>query len=163
MSHSRSLNRVILVGRVGQDPEITHIPSLNKDVAKFSIATNEVYMDKNQQWQETTEWHRIVAWEWNAKKAERDLRKGTQVLIEGRLKTRKWQDRDGQQRSTTEIQADSLIPLEKAGDRGSSPYGAGQDQESQSPNDRYFQQSGPQAPPEVQIDDMPYDESSDPF
>lgn len=161
MSHVRSLNRVILVGRVGRDPEITHIPSLGKDVAKFSVATSEGYMDKNQQWQDLTEWHNIVAWDWQAKKVERSLSKGTMVLIEGKLKTRKWQDKEtGQERRTTEIYVDNLVPLEKS--NKTATYSSGY--EAQQPGDQYSQQTGPQAPPEVQIDsDIPYDESSDPF
>ncbi|MCI0471168.1 MAG: single-stranded DNA-binding protein [Candidatus Aminicenantes bacterium] len=162
MSHIRSLNRVILVGRVGKDPEITHIPSLGKDVAKFGLATSEGYMDKNQQWQETTEWHNIVAWDWLAKKAEKSVSKGIMVLIEGKLKTRKWQDKEtGQERRTTEIYADTLVPLEKSNKSGA--Y-AGADYETQQPGDYRPQQRTSQAPPEMQIDEeIPYDESSEPF
>ena len=163
MSHVRSLNRVILVGRVGREPEITHIPSLGKDVAKFSVATSEGYMDKNQQWQDITEWHNVVAWEWNAKKVERSLSKGTMVLIEGKLKTRKWQDKEsGQERRTTEVVVDNLVPLEKSNKTSSYPSENGFQQQGR--NDNHSQQREPQATPEVQIDgDIPYDESGDPF
>ncbi len=169
MSYVRSLNRVILVGRVGKDPEITHIPSLGKDVAKFSLATNEGYMDKNQQWQDTTEWHNIVAWDRHAKKVEKNLSKGTMVLIEGKIRTRKWQDKEtGQERRSTEIYVDNLVPLEKA-DRDTS-YAPGEGMQGQrSPYERrgiedpYVGPSEPQAPPEMQIDDIPYDENNDPF
>jgi len=171
MSQVRSLNRVILIGRVGRDPEVTHIPSLGKDVAKFSIATSEGYMDKNQQWQDITEWHNIVAWDYAAKKVERSLGKGSLVLIEGKLKTRKWQDKEsGQDRRTTEVYAESVIPLEKA-NRENSGYsresdnkgGGGYGQRGGNYNGYKENSPGPQAPPEVQIDDMPYDESNDPF
>lgn len=163
MSHVRSLNRVILVGRVGRDPEITHIPSIGKDVAKFSIATNEGYMDKNQQWQDITEWHNLVAWDWNAKKVEKNLSRGMLVLIEGKLKTRKWQDKEsGQERRTTEIYVDTVVPLEKSNKTSSYQTDNGQQQSGQ--DDQYPQQPGPQSTPEVQIDsDIPYDESNDPF
>ena len=88
MANKRSLNRVILVGNVGRDPEITHIPSLAKDVAKFSMATTEVFMDKKtNQFQDHTEWHNVVAWGWTAKKIERDIHKGSLVLVEGKIKT----------------------------------------------------------------------------
>lgn len=165
MSQVRSLNRVILVGRVGRDPEITHIPSIGKDVAKFGLATSEGYMDKNQQWQDITEWHNIVAWDWNAKKVEKSLSKGTMVLIEGKLKTRKWQDKEsGQERRTTEIYADTVIPLEKSNKTSSYPMGNGPQQSGQDDYYPQSQQSGPQATPEMQIDsDIPYDESNDPF
>jgi single-strand DNA-binding protein len=170
MSNVRSLNRVILVGRVGRDPEITHIPNLGKDVAKFSLATSEGYMDKNQQWQDITEWHNIVAWDWNAKKVERSISKGTMVLIEGKLKTRKWQDKEsGQERRATEIIAENLTPLEKSNKTSSYPAESGSGEQvppGPGANNFYSQQrgSGPQAPPEVQINsDMPYDESGDPF
>ncbi|NIM15685.1 MAG: single-stranded DNA-binding protein [Candidatus Aminicenantes bacterium] len=187
MANKRSLNRVILVGNVGKDPEITHIPSLDKDVAKFSLATTEVFMDRNtNQFQDYTEWHNIVAWGWAAKKVERGVSKGSLVLVEGKLKTRKWKDQNDQERRTTEIRADSVTVLESRADRGDreAPYeggrGAGfQDADYGGPggppmgkND--FSQPGPptstqqQAPPEMQIDEfddinnIPYDDS-DPF
>ena len=176
MANKRSLNRVILVGNVGRDPEITHIPSLAKDVAKFSIATTEVFMDKKtNQFQDSTEWHNIVAWGWTAKKVERDVHKGGLVLVEGRLRTRKWKDKNDQDRWTTEIMADTVVNLERAnrdmpypggGDAPQRSYGGpgpqqGGDPAGPGPNDYSYPE--PQAPPEMQIDDMPYDEESDPF
>ncbi len=127
MANKRSLNRVILIGMVGRDPEITHIPSLDKDVAKFSLATTEVWMDKNtNQFQDTTEWHNIVAWGSVAKKTERSVAKGCLVLVEGKLKTRKWKDQNEQEKRTTEIYADTVVLLEKSHkEGGSSPYGKG--------------------------------------
>jgi single-strand DNA-binding protein len=163
MANVRSLNRVILLGRVGKEPEITHIPNLGKDVAKFSLATNEGYMDKNNQWQDSTEWHNIVAWDWNAKKVERSLSKGVMVLIEGKIKTRKWQDKEsGVEKRTTEIYVDNLVPLEKQNREGSSPReGGGYNQNTSQNNDSA--PGGYQAPPEAQIDDVPYDNPNDPF
>jgi len=114
MSHVRSLNRVILVGRVGREPEITHIPSLEKDVAKFSVATTEGYMTKNNEWKDITEWHNIVAWGWNAKKVEKNVNRGAMVLIEGKIKSRKWKDKNDQDRKTFEIHIDNLVVLEKS-------------------------------------------------
>jgi single-strand DNA-binding protein len=187
MANRRSLNRVILIGNVGKDPEITHVPSLDKDVAKFSIATTEVFMDKNtNQFTDITEWHNIVAWGWTAKKVERSLSRGSMVLVEGKIKTRKWKDQNNMDRWTTEIIADTVTPLDKSNKEGgynSGPgYGTGQQGQNQgygynsqnsSPNNTggqgnnspYSQYDEPQAPPEVQINDIndiPYDDS-DPF
>jgi single-strand DNA-binding protein len=174
MANKRSLNRVILVGNVGREPEITHIPSLAKDVAKFSLATTEVFMDKKtNQFQDHTEWHNVVAWGWTAKKIERDIHKGSLVLVEGKIKTRKWKDKNDQDRWTTEISADTVVNLERANREGGYPTGSGSPQNGYGgprqgggpggpgPNDYPYDQ--PQAPPEMQIDDMPYDEESDPF
>jgi single-strand DNA-binding protein len=164
MSHIRSLNKVILVGRVGRDPEITHIPSLEKDVAKFGLATNEGYMDQNKQWKDITEWHNIVAWGWNAKKVERSLHKGSLVLIEGKLKTRKWQDKNGQERRTTEIYVDNLVVLDRTEKTGG--IVDNQRNEDQGTQEQFGDDlSGHiQAPPEKDINEFPYDESdSDPF
>ena len=166
MSHVRSLNRVILVGRVGKDPEITHIPSIEKDVAKFSLATNEGYMDQNKQWRDITEWHNIVAWGWNVQKIEKNVSKGTMILVEGKLKTRKWQDKNGQDRRTTEIHVDNLVILEKS-DRSTGYSGPQQDDRYSGPEPDPGQSSQPDAmgpPPEKDINEFPYDESdSDPF
>ncbi len=177
MANKRSLNRVILVGSVGRDPEITHIPNLDRDVAKFSIATTDVYMDKNSnQFQEMTEWHNIVAWGSIAKKAEKGVNKGTLVLVEGKLKTRKWKDQNNQEHRTTEIQADNLVVLEKSGsNKESSGYSGRNNNQGQQQSGGYNPPMGGgnyypastanQAPPEMQYDDIadiPYDDS-DPF
>lgn len=166
MSHVRSMNKVILVGRVGRDPEITHIPNLEKDVAKFSMATNEGYMDQNNQWRDLTEWHNIVAWGWNVKKVEKQVSKGILLLVEGKLKTRKWQDKNGQDRRTTEIHADNLVVLEKSEKTAS--YSNDRDnqmasQSSDSPGTVSGHQGDP-SPPEKDINEFPYDEGEgDPF
>jgi single-strand DNA-binding protein len=167
MANKRSLNRVILVGHVGKDPEITHIPNLDKDVAKFSLATTEVFMDRaTNQFQDTTEWHNIVAWGFTAKKVERQVSKGTLVLVEGKIKTRKWKDQNDQDRWSTEIRADSVTVLERSNrERSMSDTPYSQPTSSVPTGPRESTDSfGPQAPPEMQIDDMdiPYDDS-DPF
>lgn len=167
MANKRSLNRVILVGHVGKDPEITHIPNLDKDVAKFSLATTEVFMDRaTNQFQDTTEWHNIVAWGFTAKKVERQVSKGTLVLVEGKIKTRKWKDQNNQDRWTTEIRAESVTVLERSGRERSmndTPYSQPTSSVPTGPRET-TDSFGPQAPPEMQIDDMdiPYDDS-DPF
>ena len=158
MSQVRSMNRVILVGRVGRDPEITHIPSIEKDVAKFSLATSEGFMDKSNQWKETTEWHNIVAWRFLAQKTERSVSKGCLVLVEGKIQTRKWQDKDGQDRKSTEIIADNIVVLDK-GNRGG---GSGGGSRSGPPRGSDTPES--KEPPVRDINEFPYDEShSDPF
>lgn len=101
-SKKRMVNRVILVGNLGKDPEIRTLENGAK-VAKFSIATNENYKDKSGQWQTQTEWHDIVAWRSLAEKAESSLEKGSTVYLEGKLSTRTWQDQNGNNRRTTEV------------------------------------------------------------
>jgi single-strand DNA-binding protein len=112
-----SLNKVQLIGNLGKDPEVRAIPSGAK-VANFSIATTETYTGKDGQKSDKTEWHNIVLWRGLAEVAEKYLRKGSQVYIEGKLQTRSWDDKDGQKRYTTEIIADNLVMLGKGhGDR----------------------------------------------
>jgi single-strand DNA-binding protein len=97
-----SVNKVILVGRLGRDPEIRYT-SGGQPVANFSVATDESYKDRNGERQKRTEWHRIVIWGKQAEVAQKFLKKGTEVYFEGRLQTREWQDKEGQKRTTTEI------------------------------------------------------------
>lgn len=139
MSQVRSLNKVILVGRVGKDPEVTVMPKSGQQLAKFSVATNEGYFDKNSSaWKELpTEWHNIVAWGLLAQKAEKSLGKGDMVLVEGKIRTRKWQDKSGQDRYTTEINADSLIVLDHRKDQGAgggTPYPSSRSSRNQFPD-----------------------------
>jgi single-strand DNA-binding protein len=102
-----SVNKVILVGRLGQNPEVRYTPS-GAAVANFSVATNESWNDKAGQKQERTEWHRVVVWGKLAELCNQFLAKGRQVYLEGRLQTRQWQDKDGQTKYTTEIQAQTV-------------------------------------------------------
>lgn len=99
---SGSLNKVILVGNLGRDPEVRSMQSGDK-VANLAIATSERWRDREGNQQERTEWHRVVIFGKVAEIAERYLKKGSKVLIEGQLQTRKWQDQSGQDRYTTEI------------------------------------------------------------
>lgn len=130
MSQVRSLNRVILVGRAGKDPEVTVMPNSGQQLAKFSLATNEGYYDKNNNaWKDLpTEWHNIVAWRALAQKVEKGIGKGDMVLVEGSIRTRKWKDKNGQDRSSTEIQADNIVVLDrrKDGGAGSGPAYSGE-------------------------------------
>ncbi len=102
-----SVNKVILVGRLGQNPEVRYTPS-GAAVANFSVATNENWVDKSGQKQERTEWHRIVVWGKTAENCNQFLTKGRQVYVEGRMQTRQWQDKDGQTKYTTEVQAQTV-------------------------------------------------------
>jgi single-strand DNA-binding protein len=117
------VNKVILVGNLGRDPEMRH---LEGGIARvnFSLATSESYKDKNGNRLEQTEWHNIVFWRSLAESAEKLLKKGNTVYIEGKLQTRSWQDKDGNKRQITEVIGESFIILRK-NDGGASP-GAGQ-------------------------------------
>ena len=114
-----SLNKVMLIGNVGKDPEVRYLESnpqnagANPKVATFPLATSERYRDRSGDVRENTEWHNIVAWRNNADVAEKYIRKGTQVYIEGRLRTRQWQDQTGNKRYTTEVVVDTLQLLGK--------------------------------------------------
>jgi single-strand DNA-binding protein len=102
-----SVNKVILVGRLGQNPEVRYTPS-GAAVANFSVATNEAWTDKQGAKQEKTEWHRIVVWGKLAELCSQYLTKGRQAYIEGRLQTRQWTDKDGQTKYTTEVHAQTV-------------------------------------------------------
>lgn len=107
------VNKVILVGNLGADPEIRHLQN-GVSVANFRIATSESFKDRQTgERREQTEWHSIVAWRGLADITERYLRKGSKVYVEGKLRTRQWQDKDGNQRYTTEIQADEMTLLDR--------------------------------------------------
>lgn len=116
-----SVNKVILVGNLGRDPEMRYMPS-GDALASFSVATTDNWKDKNGQKQERTEWHRISMFGKLAEIAGEYLKKGSSVYIEGRLQTRKWQDKDGNERQTTEIVADRMQML--GGRSGSGSYDA---------------------------------------
>ncbi len=104
------VNKVILVGNLGKDPEVRHLEN-GASVANFSIATSETYKDKNGNRQEQTEWHNVVLWRGLAEIAEKYLRKGSQIYVEGKLRTRSWQDKDGNTRYTTEVVGDQMTML----------------------------------------------------
>ena len=105
-----SVNKVILIGNLGKDPEVRYLPS-GDAVANISIATTETWKDKGGEKQEKTEWHRVSMFSKLAEIAGEYLKKGSQVYIEGRLETRKWTDKEGHERYTTEIRADRMQML----------------------------------------------------
>src|SRR3954465_13432673 len=120
---AKSVNKVILIGTLGKDPELKYTPQ-GTAVTKFSMATNENFKDKQSgEWKERTEWHNIVCWQRTAEVAAEYLKKGRKVYIEGRLTTRSWDDKEtGQKKYMTEVVANDLVLL---GDRGGSGGGSG--------------------------------------
>lgn len=107
----RSYNRILIIGNLGGDPEVRMTPGGTK-VANLRVATNERWTDRNGQAQEHTEWFTVVLYGRVAEVAEKYLRKGSRVFIEGSLRTRKWQDREGKDRYTTEVRAFNMVMLD---------------------------------------------------
>jgi single-strand DNA-binding protein len=113
---AKSVNKVILVGNLGKDPEVKYTPS-GTAVAKFSLATNERYKDKSGEWQDRTEWHNVVAWQRLAEIVGEYVKKGSKLYIEGRLQTSSWDDKEsGQKRYKTEVIASDLVLLSGRGE-----------------------------------------------
>ena len=125
---SRGVNKVILIGNLGQDPEIRYMPN-GGAVCNITVATSESWKDKNTgENQEKTEWHRVVMFRRLAEIAGEYLKKGSKVYLEGKLQTRKWQDQQGQDRYTTEIVADQMQMLDSRGGSADFAGGGGQGQ-----------------------------------
>lgn len=147
---SRGVNKVILVGNLGSDPETKYMPS-GDCVVNFSLATSESWNDKQTNEKvERTEWHRIVMFRRLAEVAAEYLRKGSQVYIEGKLKTRKWQDKNGNDRYTTEIEAREMQMLGSRGAGGG--MGAGAPRQDRAPAPAAAQA----APSNDYEDDIPF-------
>lgn len=140
------INKVILIGNVGQDPEIRYTGDVNNGtkVATFRVATTERYRDRSGNLQEHTEWHSIVVWRNTADVVEKYVKKGTQVYIEGRLRSRSWDDQNGNKRYVTEIVADTLQLL------GRRPEGQQQGGYQQPGVQQGYQQPQPYQQPGVQ-------------
>jgi len=113
-----SLNKVMLIGRLGQDPEVRYTQS-NTAVATLNLATNERYRDSNGEYQDRTEWHRVVAWGRTAEVCQQYLTKGSLIYVEGPLQTREWEDNQGQKRYTTEVKALQMTMLDSRGGNSS--------------------------------------------
>ncbi|MFN8242751.1 MAG: single-stranded DNA-binding protein [Ferruginibacter sp.] len=111
----RGVNRVMLIGNLGKDPDMQFLEG-NIAVAKFSLATTETYKDRSGKLISQTEWHTVVLWRGLAELAQKYLHKGSLVYIEGRLKTRSWEDKEGNKKFATEIVGDNLIMLDKRGE-----------------------------------------------
>lgn len=134
----KSVNKVILLGNLGKDPEVKYTPQ-GTPVAKLTVATNYRYKDKNDQWQDQTEWHNVVLWQRLAEIAGEYLKKGSKVYIEGRLQTRSWDDKQtNQKRYMTEIVANDLVLL---GGRGEGGGESGTSSRSSSGNNNFDQRT----------------------
>lgn len=157
-----SVNKVILVGRLGRDPE-TRYTGGGQAVANFSLATDESYKDRNGERQKRTEWHKIVVWGKQAEIAQQYLKKGSLIFIEGRIQSREWQDKEGQKRTSFEIVANNFRMLGGRADgvaAGAGGGGArgGDDFEAPSGGDESFGGggAGPSGGPEISDEDIPF-------
>ncbi|MGH9699946.1 MAG: single-stranded DNA-binding protein [Candidatus Acidiferrales bacterium] len=155
-----SVNKVILVGRLGRDPE-TRFTSGGQAVANFSLATDSSYKDRNGERQKRTEWHRIVLWGKLAELAQQYLKKGSQVYLEGRIQSREWEDkRDGQKKTSVEIVVSEMKFLGGRGDAAAA--GAGAPPSRAHSSDAEFEGPGPMpdeghaAGPEITDEDIPF-------
>lgn len=154
------VNKVILIGNLGKDPEVRHLEN-GASVANFSIATSETYTDRTTGQKVTqTEWHNVVLWRGLATIAEKYLRKGRQVYIEGKLRTRQWQDRDGNTRYTTEVVGEEMTLLgtrqdnEAAAPATSAPATSGA--VAQAVSGGATATASPTVPAASEADDMPF-------
>ncbi|HXH20342.1 MAG TPA: single-stranded DNA-binding protein, partial [Chitinophagales bacterium] len=112
----RGVNKVILIGNLGKDPDVQYIEN-SVSLARFTLATNDSYKDKDGNRVDQTEWHNIVAWRGLAKIAEDYLKKGSRIYLEGKIRTRSWEDKQtGEKKYATEIVADNLIMLDRKED-----------------------------------------------
>ncbi len=151
-----SLNKVQLIGNATQDPEVRETPNGAK-VCTFGVATNRRYKDKTGALQEETEFHNVVLWTFLAETAERYLKKGNKVYIEGRLQTRSWDDQAGVKRYKTEIVGDNMILLTpKGGSTGDfeAPAAAGGASDEAAP--KKTRSAKPKAEEEIKIEDIPF-------
>ena len=166
------LNKVMLIGNVGADPEIRYLEGNNGaqgavKVARFRLATTERYRDRNGESRESTEWHNIVAWRNSADLAEKFIRKGTQIYIEGKLRSRSWTDQNNVERTTVEVVADNIQLLGKRSDNpaaeGYQPQPRPAAQPAQRPAPQYAQPAQQPAPQPVQASpiDIMSDEGAD--
>jgi len=147
---ARGINKVIIVGNLGADPETRYMPS-GSAVTNLSVATSEQWKDKQTgEQKERTEWHKVAMFNRLAEIAAEYLRKGSQVYIEGKLRTRKWQDRDGNDRWTTEVIADEMQMLGGRGGGGSAPMASDSGPGGGSSG------GPPQGPPDDFEDDIPF-------
>lgn len=146
----RGINKVILIGNLGQDPDVRYTQS-GDPIARLSLATSEVWKDKQGENQERTEWHRVVIFGKLAEIAKQYLHKGSKVYIEGQLRTRKWQDQGGQDRYTTEIHLGVNGVMQMLGSKGDT----GHEPPSAPPPDGQTPPSAPNDPPPFD-DDIPF-------
>jgi single-strand DNA-binding protein len=156
-----SVNKVILVGRLGRDPE-TRYTGAGQAVANFSVATDETYKDKAGERQKRTEWHKIVVWGKQAEIAQQYLKKGSLIFIEGRIQSREWQDKEGQKRTSFEIVATNFRMLGGRSDGGGGgAMGAGprsaEEHDPSGPSDDFgVPGGGGTSGPEISDEDIPF-------
>jgi single-strand DNA-binding protein len=156
-----SVNKVILVGRLGRDPE-TRYTGGGQAVANFSVATDETYKDKAGDRQKRTEWHKIVVWGKQAEIAQQYLKKGSLIFIEGRIQSREWQDKEGQKRTSFEIVATNFRMLGGRGDgAGTGAMGGGsraEEHDQPGPADDFAGHGGGGgvSGPEISDEDIPF-------
>ena len=155
------INKVTLVGRLGAEPEIRTLEN-GAVVARFSLATSENYRDRTGEWREQTEWHDVVVWRQLAERAQQYLKKGSLVYLEGKLSHRKWQDKEGNNRKTTEVVGSyyRIMPTAPRGEQNPA-YGSGQPQQPPAPGPSPAPASAPQTaattpPPADDGEDLPF-------
>jgi len=150
-----SLNKVMLIGNVGKDPEVRHLDS-GVATTTITLATSETYTDKTSGQRVTnTEWHNVVLWRQLAELAEKYIRKGSQIFVEGKIRTRSWDDKDGQKRYTTEVVADNVRLLGRRDDNPAT--GGASQQHSASAGGGYAQPAAAAAPEQpAENDDLPF-------
>ena len=154
---ARGINKVILVGNLGKDPELSYLPS-GQSVAKFSLATSRRYKGKDGEFKEETEWHNIVAWGKTGEICAQYLKKGGQAFVEGRIQSRTWEGKDGQKRTSVENVADNVVLLGGRGEGGSAGAPrASSGQRSSAPSEPVPEENLDQSSPAgITDDDIPF-------
>lgn len=149
----RGVNKVVLIGNLGKEPDLQYLEG-NIAVAKFPLATTETYKDKSGTLISQTEWHTVVLWRGLAELAQKYLHKGSLVYIEGRIRTRNWEDKDKNRRFSTEIVGDNLVMLDKRKENSDAPNGEGAAHESAAIPDMNFESGGIGG--NISKDDLPF-------
>jgi single-strand DNA-binding protein len=152
-----SLNKCMIIGNLGRDPEMRYTPS-GQAVTQFTVATNRNYRDQQGEWQSETEWFRVVVWGQQAERTAERLRKGHKVYVEGRIQTRQWEDQTGNKRYTTELIANQVSSLERRDRDEEAPFpddraGGGERPDSGAPSG---QSRPPSSGAEDDFDDLPF-------
>lgn len=156
------INKVTLIGRLGRDPEVRHFDN-NAAVCNFTLATNETYTDRDGNRIDQTEWHNIAIWKRGlVDVAEKYLGKGQLIYIEGKLRTRNWEDQNGGKRYSTEVVVDNFKMLERKDDSAGGSHSSGQTQSTPTPSNSQVERPSPSeqndAPPHIEdeADDLPF-------
>jgi single-strand DNA-binding protein len=153
-----SLNKAMIIGNLGRDPEMRYTPN-GQAVTQFTVAVNRNFRGQDGEWQEETEWFRVVAWGQTGERAAENLRKGGKVYVEGRIQTRQWEDQSGQKRYTTELIADRVTNLERRpredGDPGFTPP-AGASRPAQPQRTPDAPSGGKDELDQADLDDLPF-------